>query len=204
MIMPANLSVRSVQLVLVITMLAGCVSPEPRYYTLALRPVIAVAAARAINQGEEPVLIEVSPVQVPDRLNRTNLLLNKGEGRIEVMEQDRWSAPFPDELRDALSLQLQARLGAIDTYRQGAPVVAPLYRVNVDVLRMDAELGERAGAIINWTVQRVPDHKMASGRTQVELSARGGVDSVVAVYQQVIANTTGDIAAAIRTLQTPR
>ncbi len=201
---PVNLPVRSAQLVLVIAMLAGCASPEPRYYTLAQKPVMAATAAPATNQGKEPVFIEIPPVHVPDRLNRTNLLLNEGEGRIKVMGQDRWSAPFPDELRDALSLQLQASLGAVDTYHQGAPGVAPLYRVNVDVLRMDAELGERAGAVINWTVQRVRDHKIASGRTQVELSARGGLDSVVAAYQQVIANTTGDITAAIRTLQLAR
>jgi uncharacterized lipoprotein YmbA len=119
-----------------------------------------------------------------------------------MMEQDRWSAPLPDELRDALSQRLQASLGAIDTYyHRDASGVAPLYRVTVEVVRMDAEPGRSAGATINWAVQRFPDGKVAAGRTQAELLAPGGVDSVVAAYQRIVANTAADIATAIRSLQ---
>ncbi|SFB01301.1 hypothetical protein SAMN04515620_11269 [Collimonas sp. OK607] len=196
-----SLSVLSAQLVLVTAMLAGCVSPEPRYYTLSQRPIIAATAAPAAKQGQEPVLIEVSPVRVPDRLNRANLLLNRGDSRLKVMEQDRWSAPFPDELRDALSQHLQASLNAVDIYHQGTSGNAPLYRVTVEVVRMDAELGGRADAIINWTVQRLPDSKVTSGRTQVELPTPGGLDSVVAAYQHIVIAAAADIATAIRTSQ---
>ncbi|HWW06231.1 PqiC family protein [Collimonas sp.] len=198
---PPNLSALSAQLILVAAMLAGCASPEPRYYTLASRPAIGAAAAPAAIQGQEPVLIEVSPVLVPERLNRSNLLLDQGGGRLRLMELDRWSAPLPDELREALSQQLQASLGAVDTYRQASSGGLPAYRVSVDVVRMDAEPGARASAVINWTVLRFRDRKARSGRTQAELPTPGGVDSVVAAYQQVVSNTAGDIAAAIRTLQ---
>jgi uncharacterized lipoprotein YmbA len=147
-------------------------------------------------------MIEVPPVRVPERLNRANLLLDDGKGALRMMEQDRWSAPLPDELRDALSQRLQASLGAIDTYyHRDASGVAPLYRVTVEVVRMDAEPGRSAGATINWAVQRFPDGKVAAGRTQAELLAPGGVDSVVAAYQRIVANTAADIATAIRSLQ---
>jgi uncharacterized lipoprotein YmbA len=196
-----NLTVLSAQLLLLAAILAGCASPEPRYYTLASGPVADAAAAPIAAQSKEPVLIEVLPVRVPERLNRSNLLLDKGGGRLRLMELDRWSAPLPDELRDALSQRLQASLGALDSYPRGASGGMPSYRVAVEVLRMDAEPGARTSAVFNWTVQRFPDRKVTSGRTQAELPTPGGVDSVVAAYRQVVSNTAGDIAAAIRTLQ---
>jgi uncharacterized lipoprotein YmbA len=191
----------SAQLLLLAAILAGCASPEPRYYTLASGPAIDATAAPNAAQSKQPVLIEVLPVRVPERLNRSNLLLDKGGGRLRLMELDRWSAPLPDELRDALSQRLQASLGALDSYPRGASGGMPSYRVAVEVLRMDAEPGARTSAVFNWTVQRFPDRKVTSGRTQAELPTPGGVDSVVAAYRQVVSNTAGDIAAAIRTLQ---
>jgi uncharacterized lipoprotein YmbA len=188
-------------LLLLAAILAGCASPEPRYYTLASGPAIDATAAPNAAQSKQPVLIEVLPVRVPERLNRSNLLLDKGGGRLRLMELDRWSAPLPDELRDALSQRLQASLGALDSYPRGASGGMPSYRVAVEVLRMDAEPGARTSAVFNWTVQRFPDRKVTSGRTQAELPTPGGVDSVVAAYRQVVSNTAGDIAAAIRTLQ---
>ncbi|MDB5768251.1 MAG: hypothetical protein JWQ61_3065 [Collimonas fungivorans] len=200
MIPSVKLPMLSAELLLAAAALAGCASPEPRYYTLAPGPAIDAGVAPIPVQSKEPLLIEVPPVRVPERLNRANLLLEDGNGALKVMEQDRWSAPLPDELRDALSQELQASLGAVDIYHQGVSRVAPMYRITVEVVRMDAGLGNRAAAIINWTVQRFPDRKLTSGQTQAELPTSGKVNSVVAAYQQIIVNTAGDIAAAIHTL----
>jgi uncharacterized lipoprotein YmbA len=202
MIPSANLSVLCAELLLAAAVLAGCASPEPRYYTLAPGPAIDAGAAPAGIQGKEPLLIEVPPVRVPERLNRANLLLGDGSGALRIMEQERWSAPLPDELRDTLSQRLQASLGAVDVYyRQNPSDASPRYRVTVDVMRMDAEPGRSAGATINWVVQRSPDSKARSGRTQAELPAPDGVNGVVAAYQRIVASTAADIATAIRSLQ---
>jgi uncharacterized lipoprotein YmbA len=203
MIPSANLAALCAELLLAAAVLAGCASPEPRYYTLAGSGSASDAAAGSSSaRDKEPLMIEVPPVRVPERLNRANLLLGDGKGALKMMEQDRWSAPLPDELRDALSQRLQASLGAIDTYyHRDASGAAPLYRVTVEVVRMDAEPGRSAGATINWAVQRFPDSKVTAGRTQAELPAPGGVDSVVAAYQRIVAGTAADIATAIRSLQ---
>ncbi|SFA68816.1 hypothetical protein SAMN04515620_10119 [Collimonas sp. OK607] len=198
---PPNLSVLSAELILVAAILAGCASPEPRYYTLAQAAVINTATAPTVIRSKDPALIEISPVHVPEGLNRTNLLLDMGGGRLRLMELDRWSAPLPDELRDALSQRLQTSLGAVDTYHQGTSAAAPSYRVTAEVVRMNAELGGNADAIINWIVQRLPDRKVTSGRTQVTLPTPGGVGSVVAAYQHIVIDAADDIATAIRELQ---
>lgn len=189
-------------------LLAGCASPDPRYYTLAQGPAAAAgaegqAAAPARAPQAQPVWIEVAPVRVPERLNRPQLVVRDGKdgNALKLLDLSRWSAPLPDELRDALSQQLQARLGAVDTYQQGLSEVAPVFRITTEVVRLDADVGQRAGAVINWTVRRLPDGKVKAGRTQAELPAPGAVDGVVAAYRQIVASTADDIAAGVDTLR---
>ncbi len=184
-------------------LLAGCASPDPRYYTLAQGPEAGAAAPAAVPMSN-PIWIEVAPVRVPERLNRPQLVVraNGADGAgLKLLDLSRWSSPLPDELRDALSQRLQATLGAVDTYQQGLSEVEPVYRVTTEVVHMDADLGQRAGATINWTVRRLPDGKVMAGRTQAELPAPGAVDGVVAAYRQIVASTAQDIAAGVRALK---
>ncbi|AMR77052.1 PqiC family protein [Cupriavidus nantongensis] len=189
--------------------LAGCASPEPRYYTLAQGPGAVAAPAPAAAPSTDTLWLEVAPVRVPERLNRPQLVVRDGrsgndggsDAGVRLLDLSRWSSPLPDELRDALSQRLQATLGAVDTYQQGLSDVQPLYRITTEVLRLDADVGQRAGATINWTVRRLPDGKVVSGRTQAELPAPGEVDGVVAAYRQIVASTANDIAAGVQALR---
>ncbi|WP_265919248.1 PqiC family protein [Cupriavidus nantongensis] len=189
--------------------LAGCASPEPRYYTLAQGPGAVAAPAPAAVPSTDTLWLEVAPVRVPERLNRPQLVVRDGrngndggsDAGVRLLDLSRWSSPLPDELRDALSQRLQATLGAVDTYQQGLSDVQPLYRITTEVLRLDADVGQRAGATINWTVRRLPDGKVVSGRTHAELPAPGEVDGVVAAYRQIVASTANDIAAGVQALR---
>ncbi|MBV8272443.1 MAG: membrane integrity-associated transporter subunit PqiC [Cupriavidus sp.] len=185
-------------LALAAAMLNGCASsPEPRYYTLASR------AASTTVPDTQPIWIEVAPVRVPERLNRAQIVVADGSaaGGVKMLDLSRWSAPLPDELRDALSQQLQANLGAVDTYQQGLSEVQPVYRITTEVVRLDAELGQRASASITWTVRRLPDGKVLGGRTVAELPAPGQVDGMVNAYRQIVAATATDISAGIQSLR---
>lgn len=190
------------------TVLAGCASPEPRYYTLAQGPAATGASvATPAAPNTEPIWIEVAPVRVPERLNRPQLVVrdtrngNSNEAGLRLLDLARWSSPLPDEMRDALSQRLQASLGAVDTYQQGLADVSPVYRITTEVVRLDADIGQRAGATINWTVRRLPDGKVVSGRTQADLAAPGEVDAVVAAYREILSAAADDIAAGLQTLK---
>ncbi|CAG2156253.1 hypothetical protein LMG31506_05648 [Cupriavidus yeoncheonensis] len=188
------------------TVLAGCASPEPRYYTLAQGPAAAGASvATPAAPNTEPLWIEVAPVRVPERLNRPQLVVrdthNGNEAGLRLLDLSRWSSPLPDEMRDALSQRLQASLGAVDTYQQGLADVSPVYRITTEVVRLDADIGQRAGATINWTVRRLPDGRVVSGRTQSDLAAPGAVEGVVVAYRQILSAAADDIAAGLRALK---
>ncbi|MGY8526163.1 PqiC family protein [Paracidovorax citrulli] len=192
-------------------LLAGCAavaaaacgsSQEPRYYTLAAAVPSAQTQTQAAAQPQaqpqtSPVWIEVTPVRVPERLNRQQLVIDEGNGRQRRLESSRWSAPLPDELRDALSQRLQGALGAVDIYQRGLADAQPVYRVSTEVVRMDAGPDDRLFALVNWTVRRLPDGPAQSGRMQAELPAPGGVDGVVAAYRAALDATTAQIAEAV-------
>ncbi|MGT2460311.1 PqiC family protein (plasmid) [Cupriavidus basilensis] len=174
---------------------AGCTSPEPRYFTLA-GTVQNDEAGRYRGGDRPPVRIELQPVRVPDRLNRTSVVLRDGDA-MRVLETARWSASFPAEFRDALALQLQQRLQSVDRYKSGSAPVPLLYRISVDVVQADAALDDRVDAVINWTIKSVPDGKMSSGQARSVLPAPGGINGIVGAYQQVVRKTANDIDAAL-------
>ncbi|RZT42955.1 PqiC family protein [Cupriavidus agavae] len=187
---------------LTVAVLQGCASPEPRYYTLATGAIGATGAARPASATAQPLWIEVAPVRVPERLNRAQLVVSDGNpGGVRLLDQSRWLSPLPDEMRDALSQQLQTNLGAVDIYQQGLSEVGTLFRITTEVVRLDAEPGQRAAASVAWTVRRLPDGNLVSGRTEAEVPAPGQVDGVVAAYRQIVAATAAEIAAGVQSLR---
>lgn len=193
-----------VPLILVATvMIDGCASPEPRYYTLAAGSSdTATTVPAGIRRTLAPRWIEVMPVRVPERMNRAQLMVRDGSGGgIKLLDTSRWTSPLPDELRDALSQHLQSSLDAVDIYQHGLPATTPAIRVTAEVVMLDADVGKRAAATIAWTVRRLPDGKILSGRTEAEVSAPGQVDGVVNAYRQILAVTAADIASSMLALE---
>lgn len=178
--------------------LAGCAAPPPRYYTLAVPPQVSGNVLRPIAAGQQRVCIEVMPVVVPERLNRRNLMFNKRNGSLQVLEQERWLVPFPDELRDAMSQRLQEELPAIDTYRQGTAGLGPCYRINIEVVQFDSAPGTSVEAVFNWRVQALPDGTPIWGRTSMELPVAADMQHVIAAYQQLLGELASDIAVQVR------
>ncbi|AEI82803.1 hypothetical protein CNE_BB1p14110 (plasmid) [Cupriavidus necator N-1] len=184
------------------TLMNGCASPEARYYTLAASRSDAAppATARASRSGD-PLWIEVTPVRVPERLNRIQLVVRDGNGGgLKLSDTSRWTSPFPNELRDALSQQLQACLDTVDVYQRGLSATQRAFRVTTDVIALDADVGKRAAATIAWTVRRLPDGKVLSGRTETEVPAPGPVEGVVKAYREILAATAADIAVGVQAL----
>ncbi|MEM5430394.1 PqiC family protein [Cupriavidus oxalaticus] len=183
-------------------MMNGCASPEARYYTLAANRSDAAppVTGRASRSGD-PLWIEVTPVRVPERLNRIQLVVRDGNsGGLKLSDTSRWTSPLPNELRDALSQQLQASLDAVDVYQRGLSARQPAFRVTTDVVALDADVGKRAAATIAWTVRRLPDGKVLSGRTEAEVPAPGQVEGVVKAYREILAATAADIAVGVQSL----
>lgn len=193
---------RKVSLTLLATLvatLAACASPPTRFYTLA-----PPAQASGVIIRSAPLSIEIAPVGVPERLMRPQLVLRSDTARIDILEQDRWSAPFNEELRDALAAQLVNRLGAIDVSHDVHPGNLPVYRIVVTLSQFDAVRGGAVEAQFGWIASRSDQRGIASNLAcQLHLSEAGSGDNVASVVlgvQRVVSNLAQAIAKDVKEL----
>ncbi|WP_019939797.1 membrane integrity-associated transporter subunit PqiC [Bordetella sp. FB-8] len=184
----------------VLAALSGCAgSPPVRYYTLTA-PEQAIAPAA----GSAGYAIDVAPVSVPAQADQPQLMLRSGSGELTAQYSDRWSAPLPNELRNALSIVMTRQLGVPDIRRLASPPGLPVWRVQVDVQRFDASTAGPAVIDATWRVR--PLQGTGAGllcRSRVEVPVQmpsGSTDlaPVVVAEQKAVALLGFAIASAVR------
>lgn len=114
-----------------LSLLGACsgASKSPNYYTLSVQvPALNSQALR---------VIEVMPVGLPDRINRSPMALQNAQGQLQILDNERWSSNLDAELRDGLSAGLQQKLGAVDRYISGMQTAQGTYRIATDFSRFD-------------------------------------------------------------------
>jgi uncharacterized lipoprotein YmbA len=175
--------------------LAGCASDPARFYTLA----VPQQAARQVQNAR--MFIEVMPLALPERLARPQLVVRSAGSasgaRLEILEQERWSSPFNNELRDALSSGIANRLGAIDVSRGGRPADQPVYRIAIELREFDAVPGEKVQASYGWTISRSDSGRISACQLSVSETVDAGIDALVLGVQRTVADAVNGIAANI-------
>jgi len=87
---------------------AGCrTSPSARYYVLSAKPRQQAPLEGAVG-GE--LTIGVNPVEIPEYLNRTQMVTRIGDGGARIDEFDRWAEPLDDAIERLIVEYLTAGL----------------------------------------------------------------------------------------------
>ena len=174
--------------------LAGCgSSPVTHFYTLS------PAAAPSAEQAKTPITVAIGAVQLPDGLDRPQIVLRGAGNQATFSEFERWLGAPKDEIALAVAASLRQALGgaSVYAYPMGAGASAD-FSVLLHVQRFDSVLGEAATVEVLWQV--VPAKGPArSGRSFVREPAGGpGYDALVAAHGRALVAVGRDIAAAIR------
>ncbi|WP_240950505.1 PqiC family protein [Collimonas pratensis] len=176
--------------------LAGCASSPTRFYTLQAPPPALPATAQNAR-----LFIEVSPIALPERLARPQLVVRSSGAnagtRVDILEQERWSSPFNNELRDALASAIASRLGATDVSRSGRPTDQPVYRIAIELREFDAAPGDKVQATYGWTVTRSDNAKTSACQLTVAEPVAAGIDALVQGVQRTVANAADAITASV-------
>ncbi|MFO1394082.1 MAG: PqiC family protein [Steroidobacteraceae bacterium] len=181
--------------VALVAVLAGCSSTPPSsFYGLS---VVATPASEASY-----VAVQVGPVTVPATVDRQQFVLNTGPNEVTLDEFHRWSSPLDQAIANTLAGDLAALLGTpnVTTTAGGVGDASP-YRVGVQVQRFESRLDSSATFEAAWTVRRVSDGRIASGRTSVQQPASGGYAGLAVAYSQAVGRLASDVAAAVRQLE---
>jgi len=198
-----------------VLVLAGCASSPPeRFYSLSTGMGLGKGAGAGAGGGADKAeasrttmaapayYIEVPAVTVPQQVARNQLVVSTGAGRVDLLEQERWSAPPAAEIGQALSLAISGELGTIDAFRTPVPEKAPVYRISTNVQRFESAPGQYALIDAVWSLRLVGSTQVLTCRSVAQESVGAGYDELVAGHRRAIARIGADISKAVRTLAT--
>ncbi len=172
---------------------AGCTSAPVHYYTLTPPP------DKALPMLETTLAIDVRVVHTPPQLNRSELTVRAGPSEVTLLENERWASPIRDEIKDAVRLELQRRLGRMS----GSRVAFTKLTLDIDVQHLEAELGRYALLELSWSATLSAAGQPSSGARattctfQAEEKIRAGYAEMVEGYQREIAALADAIVAAL-------
>jgi uncharacterized lipoprotein YmbA len=185
---------RTLSLLAIALTLAGCASDPVHYHTLAAPGMTATSGQAA------PFAIELLPVGIPAALDQQQLVVRNGASGLVVQDGERWSGPYADEIRDALAVQLAGSLHTQDVTGLGRAPGQPLLRIQVQVRRFDAWVGDKVQFEGTWRLNFADADAKARlvCSSRVEMPARGGYPELVQAQQAVLAKLATEIAQRAR------
>lgn len=111
----------------------------------------------------EGIALGVGPVELPDYLDRPQLVRRASSNRLEIEEFDRWAGPLQENVTAVLVEVLSAEL---QTDRITAhPWRAPLqveYQAVVDVMRFDTDAAGRSVLEARWSIVDAPRQRVVA------------------------------------------
>ena len=194
-----------IALILALTaVLSACAKPATiRFYTLTSQTQNKPAGL----SNTTPIAIEVLPVRVPERLKRPQLVItSKNVSQLKILEQDRWSSSFNDELHDAFVSGIIYQLGAIDISSGGRVANQPTYRIAIILQQYNATLGEEVQANFAWTITRLngnaqsSDNNSLSCQATINKSVGNDIDAVVNTVREAVADAIQAISVNVSSL----
>lgn len=178
-------------LLLASAVLTACGSTPARFYTLVAPPAAEPARAAAA------FAFELLPVGIPAQVNVPQLVVRQSAGELVPVDTRQWIAPLSAEIRDALSAQIAARLGARDVHRVTVPAGTKVYRVQVDVRRFESALGRSARLETVWSLRSRVEDRALNCASDFTMSVGPGYEALVQGHQQAVARLAAQIAAGL-------
>jgi uncharacterized lipoprotein YmbA len=177
--------------------LGGCSAPQPpRFHSLMPTPA-ETGAAQAATAGRVSaagsLAWEILPVAVPPGVDQPQWVVRGVDGSLLVLEQERWVGPLAEEIRAALTARLLQSLGV--PAAQGTP----LWRVRVDILRLESAPGREARIDATWTI--LGDAGVAALRCRgefVQVPATEGYMALSASLQIVVSRLADAIGGGLK------
>lgn len=151
-----------------IMLLSGCIggySPMSKFYTL-------VGETDITPVSETKISVGVLPVQIPDYLNRPQIILNGVGNQMDLSETNRWIDSLTDLAQSALIFDLQQALPKAFVKTKGYDNAKYNRLVQVEVAQMDGKINGTALLSVWWHVQNMNGRELY--RTRFEATAPAG------------------------------
>lgn len=201
MMIPSSMSCRFALMLALLS--AGCgSSPKTQLYSL---QAAAVPQTSDASRAESQLHVVIGTVTLPERVDRPQIVILTGEHSVHASDFNRWAEPLKVAFPRQLATELRQALGSTRVRLQGQEGAdASDLRIDVDVLRFDAMLGDSAVIEAVWTLRRKGEPPR-SGRSMVrERITAEGYAALVTGLGRATAGVGRDLAAAVRELRRER
>jgi uncharacterized protein len=172
--------------------LAACSStPTPRFHSLLGAQPASEAAAPAFA-------VDLGPVGVPASVDQPQWVLRFPDDSLRVLEQERWVAPLRDEFRSALLHRWVQRWGGVDARTMVGTATLPVWRVRVDVTRMESAVGRESWLEATWSLTPAARGGEAIACTSiVRESSSGDALDLAAAHRRAVVRLADEIGAVL-------
>lgn len=194
-------SIRTIFVVVVILLIAGCASTEPsRYYLLSSLPS---------DSGIQPstratcVSLSVGPVRLPEYTNRPQIVTRTTQNELLRAQFDLWAEPLSDTfarvLAENLTRLLCTKNVVLFLWNSSVPVD---YRIVMEVIRIDGSLGKEASLDVWWTISSGKETKVLASKQSkfTEPVKSQSYEAFVQAHSRAIASLSIEIAQTINKL----
>lgn len=185
---------------------AGCTASQPtRFYVLSASPNSHVTPTAGENRHN--VTVEVGPVELPEYVDRPQIVTHKSANAFQLAEFDQWAEPLSDNFSRVLIENLSSVLEADQSAGQIMvfewPVPMPTsYRVTVQVTQFLGTLQASASLQARWTIFGKAGKEVLVTRQSrfSEPVAGPGYEALVVAMSRTVAALSREIATAITAL----
>lgn len=177
--------------------LAACSSPVTHYYTL----VPTTESAPGTSRPAAGFQFELLTVQMPVQVDQPQLVVRQDQGRLAILDNERWAAPLADEFHDALASQMERQLGVRDLSGLPKNSDQPVVSLQADVRRFDSVPGQYALVDVVWSLSRRGEEGKRTNltcATVVKEDAGVALNSLVLAHQKAIGELAARIAGTAR------
>ena len=175
---------------------SGCSSPPTRFYVLSTLPEATPASAAA---GRD-VAVGVGPLELPDYLDRPQIVTRSGQNELSLAEFDNWAEPLKDNttqvLAENLAVLLPSKKIATYPWRRSTAID---FQVAVKVTRFDHTLGGETVLSARWSILGGDGGKELLSRESryTERPSGDSYSATVAAMNRALAQFSRDVASAI-------
>jgi uncharacterized lipoprotein YmbA len=182
--------------------LAACsTTAPPRFYTLSSTRQVANASPGPETGGRQaavPTLL-VGAIEIPQTLDRPQLVRRSGINKIDVAEYDRWAEPLDAMMRQTLAEDLAALLPKSRVLASNLPAVPIDQTLVVQIARFEADNAGMVTLDAQWFVlaERDPAPRLSRRAIIAEPAASGESEAVAAAMSRALASFAGEVANAL-------
>ncbi len=184
-----------------LALLSSCRSPSPAVTFHTLRSIALEEAKWA--PAEKPLALEIMPVQLPELLQRSQIVVLEGQDSHRLAATHRWGNTLEKDMQRVLVENLSAILGsdAVVPYPLGDRVQA-IYQISLDVQQCDGAPNGTLQFRATWMVTQPGGGKLLFlGRLNLQEPVHGGnIEDLVSAHSRVMNSLSQAIAKELQAL----